>query len=134
MATSVIKRYYDALAEGTIVATKCRRCGTLTFPPTTACERCGSDELDWTEFSGKGKLIYLSHGAASPPNPALADLAPYCYGHIELDEGVFVQAIVTNVEVDPTVLAAIFERGPVEVEADIVNVGGLPVLAFRTID
>jgi uncharacterized OB-fold protein len=132
MPTSVIKRYYDALAEGTIVARKCRRCEALTFPPTTACERCGRDELDWTEFSGKGKLLYLSHGAAPPPNPAFNDLAPYCYGHILLDEGVYVQGIVTNVAVDPAVLADIFERGPIDVEADIIDVGGLPVLAFKT--
>jgi hypothetical protein len=112
MTTSVIKRYYDALAEGTIVATKCRGCDTLTFPPTTACERCGSNELDWTEFSG---------------------LAPYCYGHILLDEGVYVQGIVTNVAVDPVVLAEIFERGPIDVAADIIDVGGLPVLAFKVI-
>lgn len=133
MTTSVIKRYYDGLAEGTIVATKCRRCDAVTFPPTTACERCGSFEVDWTEFSGKGTLDYLSHGAAPPPNPAFADLAPYCYGHIRLEEGVYVQAIVTNVEVDATVLAEIFERGPVDVEADIIDVGGLPVLAFKVI-
>jgi uncharacterized OB-fold protein len=128
----VIKTYYDRLADGVIVAMKCRKCESLTFPPTTACEHCGSDQLDWTEFSGKGKLIYVSHGAAPPPNPAFAELAPYCYGHILLDEGVYMQAIVTNVAVDPAVLADIFERGPIDVEADIIDVGGLPVPAFKT--
>lgn len=133
MTTSVIKRYYDGLAEGTIQATKCPKCDTVTFPPTTACEKCGSFEVEWVELSGKGALEYVSHGAAPPPNPAFNDLAPYSYGHVRLDEGVYVQGIVTNVEPTPTALEELFQRGPVPVEADIIDVGGLPVLAFKVV-
>lgn len=133
MATSVIQQYYDALAEGRIIAARCHACSGLTFPPTSACEHCGTDDLEMTELTGKGKVVYLTHGFAPPPNPRFAEMAPYCYGHILLDEGVYTQNIVTNVAVDPEVLARIFEAGPADVEADIITVGGLPILAFKTV-
>ena len=131
MADSTIKRYYDALGEGKLLGKKCGQCGAITFPPTTACNDCGSFEQSWTELSGKGKLLYVSHGMAPPPNPRFNDLAPYAYGHIQLDEGAFVQAIITGVAIDPDTLKACFEAGPVEVVPDIQDVEGLNVLAFK---
>lgn len=131
MATSIIKKYYDGLEEKKILATKCDGCGGYTFPPTTRCEHCGSTSVVWVELSGKGTMLYLSHGIAPPPNPRFAELAPYCYGHVMLVEGIYVQGIVTNVAVDPDVLAEFFQRGPVAVDADIIDVAGLPVLAFK---
>ena len=64
MADSTIKRYYDALGEGKLLGKKCGQCGAITFPPTTACNDCGSFEQSWTELSGKGKLLFVSHGMA----------------------------------------------------------------------
>ncbi|MCU0280023.1 MAG: zinc ribbon domain-containing protein [Candidatus Nanopelagicales bacterium] len=133
MATSIIKKYYDGLKEHRILATKCESCNGYTFPPTTACEHCGSSSVAWVELSGKGTMLYMSHGIAPPPNPRFAELAPYCYGHVQLAEGVFVQGIVTNVAVDPAVLTQYYERGPIEVDADIIEVQGLPVLAFKVV-
>lgn len=133
MPESIVKRYYDSLKEGKIIATKCKSCQSLTFPPTTLCECCGSSELEWVNFSGKGKLLFVSHGIAPAPNPRFAEMAPYAYGHVELAEGVYVQAIITGVEVDPEVLNRYFEKGPVDVKADILEVQGLPVLAFKPV-
>lgn len=133
MPESIVKGYYDSLKKGKIIATKCKACQKYTFPPTTLCEHCGSGELEWTEFSGSGKLLFVSHGIAPPPNPRFNELAPYAYGHVVLEEGVFVQAIITGVEVDPEVLNKYFEKGPVNVVADILEVNGLPVLAFKPV-
>ena len=131
MADSIIKQYYDALAEGKLKGKKCKDCGAVTFPPTTACEKCGSTNLDWFELSGKGQLLYISHSMAPPPNPRFNKFAPYAYGHVKLDEGVFVQGMVTNVKIDPDTLRSYFEKGPVEVTADIVEAEGLSILGFK---
>jgi uncharacterized protein len=133
MATSVIKSYYDALQDRRILAARCSACEGLTFPPTTMCEHCGSASVEHVELSGRGQLIFVSHNIAPAPNPRFAELAPYTYGHIRLEEGVYVQGIVTNIEPDPVVLADYFEKGPVDVVADIIEVQGLPILAFKTI-
>ena len=133
MPESIMKQYYEALDDNKLKGRACTKCGTVTFPPTTACCKCGSSEQEWMELSGKGTLLFLSHGIAPPPNPRFVDIAPYAYGHIRLEEGVFVQAIVTGVEIDPDSLQLIFEKGPVPVEPDIQTIKDLSVLAFRPV-
>ena len=131
MPDSIIKQYYEALGRGELLAKKCRKCASITFPPTTACEKCGCFEQDWVKLSGKGSLHYLSHGMAPPPNPRFADIAPYAYGHVCLEEGVYVQAIITGVAIDPDTLKSYFEKGPIPVVPDVQNIKGLNVLAFK---
>lgn len=133
MPESIIKRYYDGLGQGKLVARKCSKCGGYTFPPTTACEHCGSWDQEWTELSGKGSLLFVSHGIAPPPNPRFEEMAPYAYGHIILEEGVTVEAIVKDVEPTPEKLQELFDAAPVDVEADPIVVKGLNVLAFRLV-
>lgn len=131
MSESIIKRYYDNLQDGKIIATKCKACRGYTFPPTALCEHCGSSELEWVELSGRGKLLFVTHGIAPAPNPRFAELAPYAYGHIALAEGVYVQGIVTGIAADPEILQQYYDKGPVSVEPDILEVKGLPILAFK---
>jgi len=130
MPTSIIRTYYESLAEGRLVGRTCAACGAITFPPTSLCEKCGSPDQSEVELSGQGELLFVSHGMAPPPNPRFNDLAPYAYGHVRLAEGVFVQGIVTDVGVEPEALAAMYEKCPVPVKADIITVADLPVLAF----
>ncbi len=133
MPESIIKQYYDELGKGNLVARKCKVCQGHTFPPTTACEHCGSTNLEWVQLSGRGKLLFASHGIAPPPNPRFAEMAPYVYGHIALEEGITVQAIITGIKPEPEVLQKYFERGPVDVTPDILNVKELNVLAFKVV-
>lgn len=132
MTTSIIQKYYDGLRENKILAARCDSCERYTFPPTTMCEHCGHAEQTWVELSGRGRMLFVSHGIAPPPNPRFSELAPFAYGHVQLEEGPYVQGIITDVAVDPQVLTEMYERGPVAVVADIIEAQGLPVLAFRT--
>lgn len=133
MPESIVKSYYDNLKQGKLIATKCNSCKGYTFPPTSCCEHCGSDNIEWIELSGKGTLLYVSHSIAPAPNPRFFELAPYAYGHILLEEGVYVQGIITGISIDPEVLNQYYEKGPVSVEPDILDVKGLPVLAFKIV-
>lgn len=131
MPDSIIKRYYDALSKGKLIARKCKNCDRYTFPPTTACEHCGKTDLEWIELSGKGKLLFVSNGVAPPPNPRFSDLAPMAYGHVRLEEGPYIGAIITGVEPEPEELQKIYERGPVDVVADIMKAQDLSIIAFK---
>lgn len=133
MTDSIIKQYYDALGEGRLIGKKCDKCDAVTFPPTTACKECGSFDQTWVELSGKGKLLFLSHGMAPPPNPRFNELAPYAYGHVQLEEGTYVQGIVSDIAIDPETLQSYFEAGPIDVKADILKVEGLNILAFKEV-
>lgn len=87
MTTSLIQQYYEALAEDRFLGNRCRACDRYSFPPTTACEQCGSFDVEPHQMSGKGTLLFASHNLAPPPHPRFADMAPYVYAHVLLEEG-----------------------------------------------
>lgn len=128
---SALRTYYEGLAQGKLMARFCPKCGKYTFPPTGCCEHCGSFELEWKTLSGEGTLLFATHNITPACHPRFESIAPYVYGHIQLAEGVVVQAIVRGVEATPQALRAIYERGPVPVKAETLPMADLPVLAFR---
>lgn len=128
---SVIRRYYDGLSKGVLHANRCSSCGKLTFPPTTCCEYCGSWQVEDTQLSGKATLLYATHNITPACHPRFEKIAPYVYGHIRLEEGPIVQAIVLGVNPTPGDLEAVFKRGPLPVKAETLQMEDLPVLAFR---
>jgi len=134
MSESLVRKYYEQLGKGNIIAHRCNACDELTFPPTTMCQKCGSSDYQEVNLSGKGMLEYASHGAAPPPHPRFVDIAPYAYGHIKLEEGIHVQGIITNLDYKPDTMQACYEKGPVAVEADIKTYADdLPVLGFKVV-
>ena len=131
VATSLIERHYVALRENRLLAHRCRPCGAYTVPITTACGACGSSEYDELTLAGTGTLHYAAHNIAPAPHPRFAELAPYVFGHVILDEGVPVQGIVKGIEPTPEATRALWERGPVPVVLDVFETADLPVVAFR---
>lgn len=128
---SVIERHYQALRENRLVGHRCRACGAYTVPITTACASCGSGGYDEVTLAGTGTLHYAAHNIAPAPHPRFAELAPYVFGHVILDEGVPVQGIVKGIEPTSEATRALFERGPAKVALDVLLTGDLPVVAFR---
>jgi len=68
MLKSIVKSYYENLGQGKLMGNKCSQCGGYTFPPTPACEHCGSSNTDRIELSGRGDLLFVSHSMEPPPN------------------------------------------------------------------
>lgn len=44
------------LAEHKLMTVKCSKCGGIYAPPRAICPKCHSEEMEWVEASGKGKL------------------------------------------------------------------------------
>jgi len=133
MPESLIKSYYDNLAKGKLVGLRSTKSGAITFPPTAAGPGADGSEQEEVELSGRGDVLFISHSMAPPPNPRFNEIAPYAYGHVKLEEGVFVQGIITGVDIDPESLGKLFQAGPAPVEADILDLDGLYVLAFKLV-
>ncbi len=63
---------------------KCSDCGKFRFPPSAVCDGCLSEDFEWTQLSGRGKVVSWTtfNRAYFPEYPA---------GHtsivLELDEG-----------------------------------------------
>lgn len=130
---SAIRSYYEGLAKGVFRAITCKACGGYTFPPTGCCEHCGSWDVTQVELSGNATLLLASHNISPACHPRFEKIAPYVYGHIRLKEGPIVQAIVLGVDPTPQALKILFERGPVPVKAETLQMDGLPVLAYRIV-
>ena len=60
--TSISKTndFIEYLEKGQIMATKCKDCGQVFFPPRADCYKCFSSNIEWIEVTGKGKLVSYS--------------------------------------------------------------------------
>jgi uncharacterized OB-fold protein len=77
--------FADNLKDGHLMASKCRQCGQESFPPRADCSKCLSGDFEFTEYSGKAKLVSYTTIHAAPTG--FEDVAPYTVGVVDLIEG-----------------------------------------------
>ena len=65
----IIKTFYDALEEGTILGRKCERCGHIEFPPFLCCNECGCLDTEWVDMTNMRGVVK----AALPTKGAFGD-------------------------------------------------------------
>ncbi|MEW6377270.1 MAG: Zn-ribbon domain-containing OB-fold protein [Thermodesulfobacteriota bacterium] len=75
--------FVDYLEKGVLAGTSCKGCGTFYFPPRTDCPHCLSSHMEWSEITGKGKLISYSTLIYAPTGFE-ADL-PYTIALVEFE-------------------------------------------------
>lgn len=110
--------FFDALAEGRLLAARCTDCGTHLVPPRPACYGCGSRAVRIEEQPQTGKVASYT-AVYRPPSP-FADLAPVTVAVVELDSGARLTGRVTadleDVEIGSGVELRV--RDPAEVGID----------------
>lgn len=57
---SKVNDFIDYLAQGKVMGTRCKKCGTKHFPPVADCAECLSSDVEWFEVTGTGSLISFS--------------------------------------------------------------------------
>ena len=77
--------FWEAAAQGCLVAQRCRGCGRLHHPPRPMCPVCKSLEFDAEKLSGTG-LVYSYAVLHHPRSPKFT--YPLIVALVELDEGV----------------------------------------------
>jgi len=80
------KPFWDALSQGRLMTTACKKCKKLTFPPKTACPHCWSTDVEWSSLSERGTLYSWTRIHAAPA--AFASEAPYSVGIVDLECGI----------------------------------------------
>jgi uncharacterized OB-fold protein len=88
--------FWRAAREHRLSIPRCRSCGKHHFYPRELCPHCHSDDLEWTDVSGKGE-IYTYTVARKPAGPVYAADVPYVIAMIALDEG---PRMLTNIVTD----------------------------------
>ena len=110
-------RFWDGLARGEWITTRCRDCGKFTFPPKPVCPHCWSETMSWEEFSHRGVLYSWTRIHAAPR--VFREEAPYVVSIIDLDIGLRIACRLLEsagsepaigMPVEVTVLA--YEDGP----------------------
>jgi len=74
------------LDEGKMMTTKCRKCGTIYFPPKMDCSVCGASEVEWIEIDELGELVAYSTVMYGPTG--FEDDVPYTIAVIRFPSGV----------------------------------------------
>ncbi|MFH0977108.1 MAG: Zn-ribbon domain-containing OB-fold protein [Spirochaetota bacterium] len=59
-ATTKVNDFIKYLQEGKVMATKCKKCGQIYFPPRYDCFKDYTHDMEWTEVTGAGKLVSYS--------------------------------------------------------------------------
>lgn len=74
-AESKAAEFVNYLSQGRVMATRCKDCGTVNFPPKVDCPSCMSTNAEWFEVSDPGTLATFSKVTYGPSG--FEDDAPY---------------------------------------------------------
>ena len=55
-----VAKFWEALKEGKVITTKCKKCGKVFFPPQMDCPQCMSSDMEWVELSDEAVLEAFS--------------------------------------------------------------------------
>jgi len=94
--------YWEAAREEKLLLQKCSDCAKHIFYPRLLCPECFSDNIEWVEASGKGKVYTYTVVTNNAPSIFLKDM-PYVIAIVRLDEGV--QMLTNIVDCDHEKLA-----------------------------
>ena len=86
MNPELSRPFWEAARRHELVMPRCRNCSNIFFYPREQCPTCMSDDLGWTQVSGRGRLYSFTvvHQTA---HPAFQAEAPHIYAIIQLNEG-----------------------------------------------
>ena len=93
-----IEQFYKFLSQEKLMAGKCVKCGKIHLPPRPLCDECYSQQFEWIEVSGKGKLLTYTIIHVAPPQ--FQSLVPYAVGIVQLANGLKIPGMISNVPQD----------------------------------
>jgi hypothetical protein len=115
--------FWEGLAAGRLVVSRCRACGRQLFPPIGTCSRCGSASVVSEEAAGEG-TVYSWATVHMPLASDFVEQVPYTVVVVELDEGARVFGRLLGEDA-----AGLCAGASVRFEPAVI--GGRPVPGFR---
>jgi hypothetical protein len=73
----VLQEFIAYLNSGRLMSSKCSSCKNVIWPPSSVCPQCLSNEIEWVDINGEGKLIEFSESFLLEQ--------PSIFGLVELD-------------------------------------------------
>lgn len=78
--------WWAACRESKLMIQHCSQCGAFQFYPRILCSSCMSEQLEWAQSSGRGKVSTFTI-CRLPVAQAYAADVPYVIALIQLEEG-----------------------------------------------
>ena len=124
------------LSEGKMMGCQCRSCGESFLPPKPICTHCHSEDLEWKEIPGIGKLSAFTCITIAPEamqKEGYGRDKPYCSGVVEFEGGLRVDARIIGV--NPSNPEGIHVGMPMQADFITKEIDGIQtaLLAFRPI-
>jgi uncharacterized OB-fold protein len=109
IAQCKVGQFADFLAQGKIMATRCKKCGAEFYPPQADCPVCLNNDMEWFECPAEGKLESFTQVVVLPEHFALQELSlPFAkailnsspVGLVEVKEGICIMGWVPGKSAD----------------------------------
>ena len=87
--------------EKRLMGVRCKSCGRLSVEPRPMCPSCHGKDMEWFQFSGKGRLSTFTCISIVPVYMAAQGYGrdnPYCTGIVTLEEGPRISALILGVD------------------------------------
>jgi len=66
LPTDKLREFWEGLEKGKVYASKCKKCGNLSFPPTADCSHCLNMEIEMVDIQGEGEIETFTHIVIRP--------------------------------------------------------------------
>jgi uncharacterized protein len=83
-ASAWTQPFWDAAQRNQLLGAKCVNCGTFRLPPAPFCFNCQTQDIEWVELAGTGRIFSFTV-VRHPLSPELSDCVPYVAGVVEID-------------------------------------------------
>ena len=93
----VTEKYWGAARHNKLLVQKCGACGAYQTLPQSYCRHCLSENLQWTQARGTGKIYSFTIVHRAPSSAFEKDL-PYTVALVELDEGARMMSNIVEIE------------------------------------
>lgn len=91
--------FWDAARQGRLLVQFCADCNARIFFPRRQCPECWSDNLDWLQATGKGRVYAFSVTYEGVEAAFVEDL-PIILAWVDLPEGIRMQTNILDCDPD----------------------------------
>ena len=84
--TPETKAYWEGCRKHQLLLQRCGQCNEYQFYPRVICSHCMSEDLQWEQASGRGRILTFTIVRRAVSEAYEADV-PYVVALIQLDEG-----------------------------------------------
>jgi uncharacterized protein len=120
--TPEAKPFWEAAAQQQLKMQRCKNCNVWIWTPRPACFECGSENLEWTDMSGRGAVYsftVIRQIVGRGSSQAFQKDIPYVVAWVDLDEGPRLTTNIVGCPVEDVKLgmkvSVVFEQASPEV-------------------